>query len=299
MACSGKRREGTEYSAFRQTVTNTLNIAFQALSALLVGLLSYQNLAFLNAGTFLVSLLIMQLLTPAFRKLLTGQPLKNAELPSQTEKEAKGLGILASFKQAVRELRKIPEFRLVLITSPIINACGAILYPILVLLISEDPSLVVINIETSLATILFIFFAGNILGSSLVFTLFKKTSMVTLEVAATFSLLGVFVGMLTHQLPLNLFFLATMGIGFGASGPKFNAKFVNSMPEEQLGTIGGGVSTYFMSGQALFRLVVSGLVLLLSVDQISWIFLSASGFLALYVIYWLIRNQKTPQNQSV
>ncbi|HFI0593442.1 TPA: hypothetical protein ACGO2M_001282 [Streptococcus suis] len=106
--------------------------------------------------------------------------------------------------------------------------------------------------------------------------------MVTLEVAATFSLLGVFVGMLTHQLPLNLFFLATMGIGFGASGPKFNAKFVNSMPEEQLGTIGGGVSTYFMSGQALLRLVVSGLVLLLSVDQISWIFLSASGFLALY-----------------
>jgi len=67
--------------------------------------------------------------------------------------------------------------------------------------------------------------------------LVQKTSMVTLEVAATFSLLGVFVGMLIHQLPLNLFFLATMGIGFGASGPKFNAKFVNSMPEEQLGTI--------------------------------------------------------------
>ena len=64
-----------------------------------------------------------------------------------------------------------------------------------------------------------------------------------------------------------------MGIGFGASGPKFNAKFVNSMPVEQLGTIGGGVSTYFMSGQALFRLVVSGLVLLLSVDQISWLYL--------------------------
>lgn len=274
-------------------------MAFQALSAILVGLLSYQHLAFLNAGTFLVAFLIMQFLTPIFRNLLTEQPLKIAELPSQTEKKAKGPGIFASFKQAVWELRKIPEFCLVLITSPIINACGAILYPTLVLLISEDPNLVVINIETSLATILFIFFAGNILGSSLVFTLFKKTSMVTLEVAATFSLLGVFVGMLTHQLPLNLFFLATMGIGFGASGPKFNAKFVNSMPVEQLETIGGGVSTYFMSGQALLRLVVSGLVLLLSVDQISWIFLSASGFLALYVIYWLIRNQKIPQNQSV
>lgn len=156
-----------------------------------------------------------------------------------------------------------------------------------------------IEFDDSLGQVEVIILCGKYFGASLVFTLFKKTSMVTLEVAATFSLLGVFVGMLTHQLSLNLFFLATIGIGFGASGPKFNAKFVNSMPEEQLGTIGGGVSTYFMWGQALFRLVVSGLVLLLSVDQISWIFLSVSGFLALYVIYWLIRNQKTTQNQSV
>ncbi|CYX85433.1 MFS transporter [Streptococcus suis] len=235
----------------------------------------------------------------AFRKLLTEQPLKIAEQPSQTEQKTKGPGILASFKQAIVELRKIPEFRLVLITNPLINACGAILYPILVLLISEDPDLVFLNVETTLALTILIFFIGHILGSTLVFTLFKKTSMVTLEVAATFSLLGVFVGMLLHQLPIIFFFLTTMGISSGASGPKFNAKFVNSMPEEQLATIGGAVSTYFMLGQAFTRLLVSGLVLVLTVDQISGLFLTATGLLVLYVFYWLARNQKTPQNQSV
>lgn len=189
-----------------------------------------QYSAFLNAGTFLASLLIMQLLTPVFRKLLTEQPLKIAEQPIQTEQKTKRPGILASFKQAIVELRKIPEFRLVLITNPLINACGAILYPILVLLISEDPGLVFLNVETTLALTILIFFIGHILGSTLVFTLFKNTSMVTLEVAATFSLLGVFVGMLLHQLPIIFFFLTTMGISSGASGPKFNAKFVNSMP---------------------------------------------------------------------
>lgn len=206
------KEEREQYSAFRQTVTSLLNIAFQALSALLVGLLSYQNLAFLNAGTFLAALLIMQLLTPVFRKLLTEQPLKIAEQSSQTEQKTKRPGILASFKQAIVELRKIPEFRLVLITTPLINACGAILYPILVLLISEDPGLVFLNVETTLALTILIFFIGHILGSTLVFTLFKNTSMVTLEVAATFSLLGVFVGMLLHQLPIIFFFLTTMGI---------------------------------------------------------------------------------------
>ncbi|NQP33625.1 MFS transporter [Streptococcus suis] len=288
------KEEREQYSAFRQTVTSLLNIAFQALSALLVGLLSYQNLAFLNAGTFLAALLIMQLLTPAFRKLLTEQPLKIAEQPSQPESETKGPGILASFKQAIVELRKI-----VLITSPLISACGAILYPILVLLISEDPGLVFLNAETTLALTILIFFVGNILGSTLVFSLFKKTSMVTLEVAATFTLLGVFIGMLLHQLPIIFFFLTTMGISSGASGPKFNAKFVNSMPEEQLATIGGAVSTYFMLGQAFTRLLVSGLVLILTVNQISGLFLAATGLLVFYVFYWLARNQKTPQNQSL
>ncbi|MCO8177217.1 hypothetical protein NKE71_06300 [Streptococcus suis] len=104
--------------------------------------------------------------------------------------------------------------------------------------------------------------------------------------------------MLLHQLPIIFFFLTTMGIGFGASGPKFNAKFVNSMPEEQLATIGGAVSTYFMLGQAFTRLLVSGMVLVLTVNQISGLFLAATGFLVLYVLYWLARNQKTPQNQK-
>nr|WP_245174699.1 MFS transporter [Streptococcus suis] len=218
--------------------------------------------------------------------------MKIAEQPSQTEQKTKRPGILSSFKQAIVELRKIPEFRLVLITNPLINACGAILYPILVLLISEDPGLVFLNVETTLALTILIFFIGHILGSTLVFTLFKKTSMVTLEVAATFSLLGVFVGMLLHQLLIIFFFLTTMGISSGASGPKFNAKFVNSMPEEQLATIGGAVSTYFMLGQAFTRLLVSGLVLILTVNQISGLFLAATGLLVLYVLYWLARNQK-------
>ncbi|MFX4060122.1 MFS transporter, partial [Streptococcus suis] len=82
-----------------------------------------------------------------------------------TEKKTKRTGILASFKQAIVELRNIPDFRLVLITNPLINACGAILYPILVLLISEDPGLVFLNVETTLALTILSFFVGHILGS--------------------------------------------------------------------------------------------------------------------------------------
>ncbi|HFI0614008.1 TPA: MFS transporter, partial [Streptococcus suis] len=40
--------------AFKMTVKNLLQIAFQASGAILIGFMSYQNLAFFNAGTFLV-----------------------------------------------------------------------------------------------------------------------------------------------------------------------------------------------------------------------------------------------------
>ncbi|MFX3830828.1 MFS transporter, partial [Streptococcus suis] len=58
------------------------------------------------------------------------------------------------------------------------------------------------------------------------------------------------------------------GISSGARGPKFNAKFVNYMTEDQMATIGGEVSTYFILGQAFTRLLVSGLVLILTFNKI-------------------------------
>lgn len=289
------KEDRDEYSAFRMTVTSTLNIAFQGLSAILVGLLSYQQLAFLNAGTFLASLLIMQAMTPAFHKLLKEQPLKIAEQSSSSE--GKGPGLLAATKQAIIELRKVPEFRMILVTSPLINAFSAVLTTILVLQISESPSLAIQNSETTLALFITAFFIGNILGSSLVFTLFKNVSMVHLETVSVLAIAGVYLGLYLHQLPIALFALFLAGMGTGGSGPKFNAKFITVLPEEQLATIGGGVSTYFMCGNAVTRLLVSGLVLVLSADQLSLTFLLASGLLLLYALSWLLSN-KPLQNQS-
>ncbi len=290
------KEEREQYVAFRMTVTNLSNMAFQALSVLLIGLLSYQHLAFLNAGTFLAAFLIMQLLTPVFGKLLAEQPLKIAEQSRKKEKQA---GFLSSIKLGIREMRKVPEFRLILITSPLLNACSAALNPILLLVMSEDPTFVLLNTETTLAAIMFAFFVGSILGSSLVLSLFKKSSMVHLEVASTLFLVGIFVSILTHQLILTLLFIVAIGVSIGANSPKFNAKFVNSMPEEQLATIGGGISTYFMLGNAFVRLIVSGLVLVLPADQISWIFLLASGLLALYALKWIAANRKSSSFQSI
>lgn len=282
--------EREAYSAFRQTVTSSLNIGFQALSAILVGFLSYRQLGFLNAGTFLLALIIMQALTPTFKQLLADQPLKS---PPKVSKEDKGPGLLAALKLAIQELRKLPEMRLSLVVTPCLNAFGAVLSPILLLLMKEDPSFIFITIESSLALITTAFFVGNIIGSSLVLSLFKKVSMASLVVASTVANLGLFVGMVLHQMPMVVISATLIGVFAGGMNPKFSALMVNAMPEEQLATIGGGVSTYFMLGMSLVRVLVTGLVLLLSADQMSWLFLGASALLVFYALSWWLSRTRT------
>lgn len=282
--------EREAYSAFRQTVTSSLNIGFQALSAILVGLLSYRQLGFLNAGTFLLAFLIMQALTPTFKQLLADQPLKS---PPKISKEDKGPGLLFALKLAIQELRKVPEMRLSLVVSPWLNAFGAAFSPILLLLMKEDPSFIFINSQSSLALIMTAFFVGNIIGSALVLSLFKNASMASLVAASTLANLGLFVGMVLHQMPVVVISATLVGVFLGGSNPKFSALMVNSMPEEQLATIGGGVSTYFMLGMSLTKVLVAGLVLVFSADQLSWLFLGVSSLLVAYALNWLLARTRS------
>ena len=64
--------------AFRQGASSILKILFQSSGAILAGLMSYQHLAFFNAGTFVVSALIMMILRPSLNKLLKDNPIHSS-----------------------------------------------------------------------------------------------------------------------------------------------------------------------------------------------------------------------------
>ncbi|MCD3458975.1 hypothetical protein [Streptococcus equi] len=68
--------------AFRQGTSSVLRIIFQSSGALLVGIMTYQQLAFFNAGTFLVSAVIMLVLRPSLLRLLKKSPISFAESTS-------------------------------------------------------------------------------------------------------------------------------------------------------------------------------------------------------------------------
>lgn len=75
----------------------------------------------------------------------------------------------------------------------------------------------------------------------------------------------------------------------GMINPKFFALLSNTVPENQLATIEGGIGSFTMIGMLLSRLIIALMVLLLSTDTISVIFV----LLALLLLGYTIRKNNT------
>lgn len=269
-------------AAFRSTFSSLLGLVFQASGAVLVGLMSYQSLAFFNAGTFAVVALIMLGLRPAIQHLLDRDPIK---VVKQTEaKQSIFVDMWQSSKQVFGFIKESPILKQLMIIVPIINALSSVLSTIFVLSLTQNPEMVWVNLAFSLSASSIIFMLGNIVGGSLGMTVAQKWDVVLiarlLAVAPSLIFASLF-WLNTPMLFLSLFVIASL---IGIINPKLNAMIVNTMPEEHLATIGAGIGTYFSAGMFFSRVLVSGLVLFLTARQLSGLFLA----LSLGLVAWMI-----------
>ncbi|MBY4970672.1 MFS transporter [Streptococcus suis] len=268
--------------AFKMTVKNLLQIAFQASGAILIGFMSYQNLAFFNAGTFLVSLAIMAGLRPAFAKLLKESPIQEVE---QTETEAgliKGIG--QSIKDSYQAVQNIPVLKASIITIASLNAIFTALSPLAILNMKEFSDFVIVNAGTTVALISILFSVGSILGSSIGMALFKNVSLVNLLKFSTLMPVLLFSGFFLHNIYVVLAVIFVTAVTLGIFNPKMSALVMNELPEDKLATVGGGIDSFCQIGMVAGQALVALMVTVLSATSISLIFLLLSVGLVSYTI---------------
>ncbi|HEM6120531.1 TPA: MFS transporter [Streptococcus suis] len=268
--------------AFKMTVKNLLQIAFQASGAILIGFMSYQNLAFFNAGTFLFSLAIMAGLRPAFAKLLKESPIQEVE---QTETEAgliKGIG--QSIKDSYQAVQNIPVLKASIITIASLNAIFTALSPLAILNMKEFSDFVIVNAGTTVALISILFSVGSILGSSLGMALFKNVSLVNLLKFSTLMPVLLFSGFFLHNIYVVLAVIFVTAVTLGIFNPKMSALVMNELPEDKLATVGGGIDAFCQIGMVAGQALVAIMVTVLSATSISLIFLLLSVGLVSYTI---------------
>ncbi|HEL2401690.1 TPA: MFS transporter [Streptococcus suis] len=268
--------------AFKNTVGGILMIVFRSSGAILIGYMSYQNLAFFNAGTFLVSLVIMAGLRPAFAKLLKENPIQQAE---QVETEAgivKGIG--QSIKDSYQAVQNIPVLKASIITIASLNAIFTALSPLVILNMKEFSDFVIVNAGTTVALVSILFSVGSILGSSIGMALFKNVSLINLLKFSTLMPVLLFSGFFLHNIYVVLAVIFVTAVTLGIFNPKMNALVVNELPEDKLATVGGGIDSFCQIGMVGGQALVALMVTVLSATSISLIFLLLSVGLVSYTI---------------
>ena len=277
--------------AFRQGASSILKILFQSSGAILAGLMSYQHLAFFNAGTFVVSALIMMILRPSLNKLLKDKPI-HSSVENREEERHFIKNTWNSLQQSYQTVQNISILKTSIFTIAGLNAVFAAENALLLLNMKENPSFAFINPATTIATVTVVTLIGNILGSVLVTTLLKKVSMEFLLKISVFMPPALFIGFLLHSIYIIFLVNFLTMVIVGIFQPKMNAFVISSLPEERLATISAGISSFSTLGLVLCQMLVAVLVTFLSSAQIAFLFLILSSILFFYTLKVPRKNAK-------
>lgn len=285
------KEDREQAQAFRQSTSSLLSLAFQSLAAIIVGLMSYRHLAFFNASTFAVAGLIMLVLKADILKLLHQNPIQVSEdLVTNRQNILKEMW--SSSQMVLREIKTIPVLQQALILGPALNGIYSAFNVILVYQLSQHPEMVIYNASTTIAAFSTCMLLGQVLGSSLVMGPAKSIDIIEiLKLSAVFPIF-IFSAFVLHNSYLVMVFLFVVCVLTGMINPKISALMMNSLPEDRLATIGAGIETYFMSSMFVIRLLVSGLLLILSADQVTWLFVLGSVMILVYVFKGMLGQKK-------
>lgn len=277
--------------AFRQGASSILKILFQSSGAILAGLMSYQHLAFFNAGTFVVSALIMLILRPSLNNLLKDNPI-HSSVENREEERHFIKNTWNSLQQSYQIVQSISILKTSIFTIAGLNSVFAAENALLLLNMKENPSFAFINPAITIATVTVVTLIGNILGSVLVTTLLKKVSMEFLLKISVFMPPALFIGFLLHSIYIIFLVNFLTMVIVGIFQPKMNAFVISSLPEERLATISAGISSFSTLGLVLCQMLVAVLVTFLSSAQIAFLFLILSSILFFYTLKVPRKNAK-------
>lgn len=273
-------------SAFKQTVSQITRVIFQSVSAILVVVISYQNLAFINAGTFLISALIMIILSKQLKQLLkksdeTAVELKNSDIEYEQdnyEKQSFMQSFISSGKDTFTALKQDKELLVLIGVSPLINAIFSILPALVMLKITEDNHFIIIDGATTIALNSIIATVFAIVGSFLSMTVLKKYSLNFIVNSIYLFCCLIFISIIFSNIYLFLVGFSMIITFSSALQPKLNARVINSLPKEMLSMLIGFLGSYTQSGMLLMGILFS----------IGVTFLSATAISIICLILWIM-----------
>lgn len=279
-----KKSDREETMAFRQTVVSVMNIINQSLGAFLITFFSFSHLAFINALTFAISLLIMLAIRNQINSYYD-ETISTSKI-SQFDFKASFSEITSNLKLSINHLFSIGNMKEALLVIPILNGSLAILTPLVVVDLSKDSNLTIINSAITISLLGISTVSGGILGGTLILISkkFKSLSIGTLLKMNLTTVLLSFVAFYFQNIYLIILSSFLSSVLVSALNPKMGTIIFNNIDETKLATIFGGMVTYFQIGDIVSRLLFSTLVIYLPYGYIALIYIAVVFVAILYTL---------------
>lgn len=275
-------------TAFKQTLSQVMGVVFKSVSALLVVLISYQNLAYINALSFALAALVMLFISKGLNQVLKQHeetaPVTEIKTEQKMQKQSFLKSFISSGKAVYAVLKNDKELLIVLAMSPIFNTIFVVIQPLAVLMMNADASFVIYNAPTTIAIISIIITISAIVGSLLSMSLLKKQSLFFVVSSICFSCIGVFISIYLVNIYACILCLSTLMVFVSALQPKLNARVINSLPQDNLALLIGFLGTYAQSGMLFMSVVFSILVTMMLPSVIALIFVTVFSIVTLVYI---------------
>ncbi|MCM1039109.1 MAG: MFS transporter [Ruminococcus sp.] len=272
-----------EVMAFRQSLTMSLNILFQAVGGVLICYISFRHLAMINAFTFAVSMMIVVCSKTEMRKYC-----QNEERAARKEKQSMQQlfrHLKKELVDAVKLLWKIPGIKETLAAIPVLNAGLAVVTSIVVLHMAENPAFCVISAETTIALVAICETAGRIVGSTLTIFTFKKMKLTDAVKIILLFIIILFSGIIVYNIYIVLAALFIASLLTGCVDPKMGALIFKNLDKTKLATAFGGMTTYFQLGDIVSKILFSILVMCFATKTIAGIYILITVLFLGYIIF--------------
>ncbi len=290
------------YTAVTASLFSSLGIVFKALGAVLIAVMTYQSLAFLNAFTFLFSAIVLVSIKSAILESISEKnDKKRAESEESSPQESDdeiSIGkkqfsikeIYLEQKASFKYLFSTFELKLCAIAWQIQNMLFAMLNSIIVLMLANGDSVLILSVAFTIASLQIAYAIGALTGSYLNIKFFKNVKLTTFLKFDGIFFVVQFIALYYRMIYIVLICAFFIEISTISTNSKMDSFVMNNYDEDKLGSIYGGIESYFCIGGIVSGFVFSAMVLTLSVDNIVLI---AIGICILHLLYVFFSKNKT------
>lgn len=270
-------REST--MAFRESIKESLTLFFKFIGGILIMYLSYSGLALLNASTFAISGIIFILIKDKILKLVPN----NENIMKSNSTITIGT-LTKDLLESIKYLFSLKDIKHALLTLPFINGLAGIFHMIFIMLLNKNDNMIIYSTEFTISLFFFIMSIGSIFGSILSVKEFKRISLSKLVTIMICMILFIFISFINSSVYMIMILIFINSIIEGILNPKLGAIIINNLPSDKIGTVMGGMVTYFTIGDLIFRFLFSLVVLYISLNNIIYMYLTFAIILLIYSI---------------